>query len=147
MSLQSSLVTSRRSLYAHLNHRNEHLNLKFKFRFVFHLRPQPSQRMLRSFPRLCKCLWCFSLARPRCFICNETQARKMTKDSIYYLQCQEGECRIIYCEQCWLEMGRRCLACRYRRKLAEAEEEEIALDADDYSERGEKEAFALTPHS
>jgi hypothetical protein len=33
-----------------------------------------------------------------------------------------------------MEMGRKCLACRYRRKRGVGEEEEIALDADDYFE-------------
>jgi hypothetical protein len=39
MRLHSSLVTSRRSLCAHLNHRNEHLNLNFKFLSVFSVHP------------------------------------------------------------------------------------------------------------
>lgn len=98
--------------------------------FIFYL--HHLQTMLETFPRLCKCLECLSIARPKCFICNETQARKRTNDSIYYLQCQKKACGIVYCEHCWLEMGRKCLACKYRRKH-EAKKQDKVRDADGYS--------------
>lgn len=81
---------------------------------------QKKKNCLQGASKALPCLRYFKLARPKCFMCNETQTRLKTKDSIYYVQCQKKRCRTVYCEQCWFEMGRKCLLCKYRKNRKSA---------------------------
>ncbi|KAG5673428.1 hypothetical protein PVAND_003476 [Polypedilum vanderplanki] len=74
------------------------------------------QKTLNKFPRLCKCLRFLSLARSKCFICHVIQSRKWTKDSLLFWQCADKNCQTVYCEQCWMEIARKCLVCRIRQE-------------------------------
>ncbi|XP_066246800.1 protein sneaky [Euwallacea similis] len=70
-----------------------------------------------------RCLWLkfFKVARRKCLLCEETEPRKLSK----YIECPNEGCHFIYCEECWVDMGEKCLVC-----AVEGEQEHVTEDDD-----------------
>ncbi|XP_070503328.1 protein sneaky [Chironomus tepperi] len=81
------------------------------------LLPKFTKKLLK----VCKCFRRFSFARHKCFICHVVQSNKLTKNSLIFWMCNKKECGAIFCDQCWIDVGRNCLICYIRR----VEEERI----------------------
>lgn len=49
----------------------------------------------------------FACARRRCSVCGESEPRGRAT----YRLCDEPGCQAVFCEECWADVGRRCLGC------------------------------------
>ncbi|XP_044755627.1 protein sneaky [Coccinella septempunctata] len=61
------------------------------------------------YPKCCGFLKIFGIARRNCIICEEPEA---VFDSLgkFYI-CKNFDCHLLYCAECWLDIGEECLAC------------------------------------
>lgn len=59
------------------------------------------------FPRLFKFLNIFPGARRKCLMCKETEPCCSSK----FQNCDNSLCHFSYCEECWIDAKRKCLAC------------------------------------
>ncbi|KAJ3643166.1 hypothetical protein Zmor_025892 [Zophobas morio] len=59
------------------------------------------------FPRAFRCLHIFPGARRKCLICQEIEPLCRSK----FEECRNEMCHFAYCQECWEDSGRTCLAC------------------------------------
>ncbi|XP_049876714.1 protein sneaky [Pectinophora gossypiella] len=62
-----------------------------------------------KFPQVLGWLRVFPAARMTCLICGQTQPRNASQKGWH--SCMLTKCPFVYCEECWPEVGRLCLAC------------------------------------
>lgn len=110
--LYNKLLKRRKGLFKHLL---QTVKDQMKLNQVMVQKRNFIQRIIASYD-CCKCLKVFESARRNCFICNELEPRKITNDSLQFFQCYNQYCDIFYCEECWFEVGKTCLVCRFRKK-------------------------------
>lgn len=61
------------------------------------------------YPKCCGFLKVFGIARRNCIICEEPEG---IFDSIgKFFICKNYECHLMYCAECWVDIGDECLAC------------------------------------
>lgn len=60
------------------------------------------------FPRALACLKILPSGRRKCLICKEVEPWKKTKK---FHECPNENCHFVYCHECWLDLGERCIAC------------------------------------
>ncbi|XP_052743921.1 protein sneaky [Bicyclus anynana] len=67
------------------------------------------------FPQTLGWLEALPVARMKCLICEETAPRSFDRNRTNTTQgwhsCVKPRCPFVYCEECWREVERRCLAC------------------------------------
>lgn len=109
--LYNKLLKRRRGLFKHLL-----LTVKDKMKLNQVMQKKNCiQKFIASYS-CCRCLRVFECARRNCFICGELEPRKQTVDSLHFILCYNQDCDIIYCEECWFDVGSTCLVCRFRDK-------------------------------
>lgn len=59
------------------------------------------------YPNYCKWLRIFACVRRKCLICGD---REPYKNSDYH-ECENENCHLLYCLECWIDVGKVCLAC------------------------------------
>lgn len=124
--LYNKMLKRRQGLFKHLM---QTVKDKMKLNQVMVQRRNFIQKFIASYD-CCKCLNVFKSARRHCFICDELEHRKITIDSMQFFQCYNQDCDIIYCGECWLEVGRTCLVCRFRKKFLKDNEKIRFCDSD-----------------
>lgn len=63
------------------------------------------------FPKACRCLKFFAMARRKCIICGEPEPRRKRRATGSFEKCREPTCHFVYCAECWYDVGRQCFAC------------------------------------
>lgn len=99
---------------------------KIKTRHILKQEENCWQKFMRKHPIFRGIFSHFKCTHPKCLICQEVERRKER-----FWRCENQQCRVSYCDECWEEIGRDCLVCVYRRgeKLKECE-----TDSDYYAE-------------
>ncbi|XP_017773927.1 PREDICTED: DC-STAMP domain-containing protein 1 [Nicrophorus vespilloides] len=77
------------------------------------------------FPKRCRWLRIFKVARRKCIICGEPEPRKISGIPGDFGKCKTPGCYVVHCLECWNDMGRECFAC------AESDSETEHEDSDE----------------
>ncbi|KAL3275786.1 hypothetical protein HHI36_020531 [Cryptolaemus montrouzieri] len=61
------------------------------------------------YPKCCGFLKIFGMARRDCIICEEPEG--VFDSPNRFVICENDDCHLLYCRECWLDVGNDCLAC------------------------------------
>ncbi|CAH1987297.1 unnamed protein product [Acanthoscelides obtectus] len=73
-----------------------------------------------NYPNQCDWLRFFACARRKCLLCEEPEPRNRSD----FVQCENEYCLLLYCEECWTDMGKECLRCQVESEVSSAYETE-----------------------
>ncbi|ENN75308.1 hypothetical protein YQE_08085, partial [Dendroctonus ponderosae] len=85
------------------------------------------QIMTIKYPKEFSWLKWFKAGRRKCLLCEEVEPRKQSD----FIECPNEGCHFIYCQECWKDMGDKCLVCAVE---SETEDDFTDENDDDYEE-------------
>lgn len=74
-----------------------------------------------KYPNQCCILKIFSYARRRCLICEEIEGIFVSD----FTECPTEKCRMIYCRECWVDLGQVCYNCNLDALDTSSEDESL----------------------